>query len=262
MSDAHTRPFWVSAFLDLAPDRWDAGLAFWAAATGSTLSPFRGEHDEFTTLLPGDGDDYLRAQRLADAATAPDGVRVHLDLHVVDPHGAADRAQRLGAHVVHRSGHGYVVLTSPGGLTFCFVTHPAQRRPAARRWTTYGDGHASLLDQVAIDVPAEHAATEALFWEELTGWPRRASASSREFTPLQRPAGQPLRFLVHHLMEQTGPVRAHLDYATDDRSAETHRHEQLGASVVRRFDHWTVLRCPAGSTYCLTDRDPVTGLLG
>ena len=35
----------------------------------------------------------------------------------------------------------------------------------------------------------------------------------------------------------------------------------LGASVVVRRDRWTVLRDPAGGTYCLTDRDPVTGTL-
>jgi len=62
--------------LDLPPEDLDATLAFWAWVTGSTVSPWRGDDDEFATLLPADGDAHLRVQRF------PGGPRVHLDLHV------------------------------------------------------------------------------------------------------------------------------------------------------------------------------------
>ena len=29
-----SRPFWLSAFLDFPPDRYDAGVAFWEDVTG------------------------------------------------------------------------------------------------------------------------------------------------------------------------------------------------------------------------------------
>ena len=48
---------------------------------------------------------------------------------------------------------------------------------------------------------------------------------------------------------------------TNGRAAETVRHESLGAEVVSRHDWWTVLRDPTGSAYCITDRDPQTGVL-
>ena len=54
-------------------------MAFWREVTGSELSPLRGAAGEFATLLPADGDAYLRVQRVADG---PGGH--HLDLHV-DP---------------------------------------------------------------------------------------------------------------------------------------------------------------------------------
>ena len=36
-------PFWVSAFLDLAPESHAAGLAFWRDVSGWTVSPARGD---------------------------------------------------------------------------------------------------------------------------------------------------------------------------------------------------------------------------
>jgi hypothetical protein len=51
-------------------------VVFWREVTGSALSPFRGVAAEFATLLPPDGDAYLRVQRVKDD---PGGH--HLDLH-------------------------------------------------------------------------------------------------------------------------------------------------------------------------------------
>lgn len=67
---------WVSAYLDLAPADFERGVAFWRGVTGYGLSQSRGERDQFATLVPPDGDDFLRVQRLDHGPT-----RVHLDVH-------------------------------------------------------------------------------------------------------------------------------------------------------------------------------------
>jgi hypothetical protein len=245
-------PGWITAFLDFAPDSHDAGVRFWSAVTGYAVSLTRGDTDEFASLVPADGDPFLKVQRLAEGSD-----RIHLDLHVDDPRAAADRAAGLGATVV--DDRGYVVLLSPGGLAFCFVPHPTAVRP---RPTTWPGGQSSLADQVCIDVPASSYERESDFWRDLTGWEPRASPVSTDFRSLSRPEGQPFRLLLQRLGEETGRTRAHLDWATTDRDAETDRHVALGARVVDVRQVWTVLADPAGRPYCLTDRDPATGMLG
>ncbi|MGZ6764384.1 MAG: VOC family protein [Nocardioides sp.] len=242
---------WLTAFLDLPSRTFERDVVFWARVTGYGLSSPRGDREEFATLVPPAGDDFLRVQRLGDGPA-----RIHLDLHVTDPRAEADRAVALGASEV--ADQGYVVLTSPGGLTFCFVRQPARTRPAPARWP---GGHRSLVDQVCLDLPARVADAEVAFWQALTGWELKRSPVSAGFRRLERPDGIPLRILLQELGEDDGPVRAHLDLATDDRGAETARHEALGARVLARHDRWTVLADPAGTAYCITDRDPETGML-
>lgn len=242
-----TTPFWVSAFLDFAPGGFDRGVAFWQGVTGSGVSARRGRAGEFATLVPPDGDDYLRVQELADG----DG-RLHLDLHVENPTHAAEAAVDLGGHVLVRHELGYVVCRSPGGLVFCFVTHPAHRRPGP---TTWPDGTRSVVDQVALDLPRAAYDAEVAFWQTLTGW-EHTTGTMAEFERLHPPDEQPLRWLLHRLGEDEGPVRAHLDLACDDRDAEVARHVALGAAAGTRHEHWTVMTDPVGTTYCITRRKP------
>jgi len=235
-----TGPFWLTAFLDLPADRYDAGLAFWEGVTGYQRSAPRGEHDEFVSLLPTDGDDFLRVQRLADGPA-----RIHLDVHVAElPDSGEDRG-------------GYVTTTSPGGLVFCYVRHPAATRPAPRDW----GGHASLVDQVCLDIPPTAYDDECAFWQRLTGY-ELVHRDGSEFSSLVRPPRIPLRLLLQRLDQGDGPVSAHLDLATSDRARETTRQLELGARLEQVNEHWTVLVDPAGLRYCLTDRDPETGMLG
>ena len=244
------RPFWISAFLDQAPGEGEVSEAFWVAVTGTTLSPRRGEHQEFASLLPADGDGHLRVQRLAAGERG-----VHLDLHVDDPRAAAGHLARLGAREV--ADHGYVVMTSPAGLTFCLVTHPSRERSAPVTWP---GGHHSLLDQVCLDVPTPLLDAETAFWAAVLEVEAPAGSTASPFRPLPRDPGQPLRLLLQDVGAGT-TARAHLDLATDDRAAETARHERLGARVWAVHERWTVLADPVGRLYCLTDRDPRTGLL-
>lgn len=239
-------PFWTSAFLDYTADAHEAGLAFWRDVTGWSVSPVRGGSAEFVTLVPPEGDDHLRVQRLASGRS-----RLHLDLHVADPRTAADRAVGLGAREV--ADLGYVVLRSPGGLPFCLVTHPASTPAPAGAWP---GGRRSAVDQVCLDVPFELHDAELAFWRALTGREAAATPGHPEFTRLRRPEHEPLQLLVQRLDEPLGEVRAHLDVATSDVAAETARHEALGARAVVERGHWTVMTDPTGSAYCITGREP------
>ena len=238
--------FWLSAFVDVPTDPFEESVAFWSAVTGWAPSPRRGADEEFLTLDPGgDADDQLRMQRLASGEA-----RIHLDVHVTDPRTETDRAVALGATEV--ADQGYVVLESPGGLTFCLVTHPASRPAPPSRWP---DLSTSLVDQVCLDVPGSSYDAETGFWQELLGWERTGS-SFREFERLVRPDGQALRVLLQRLDDEAGPTRAHLDVACSSRDREIVRHASLGARLVAEHDMWTVMADPAGLSYCLTDRSP------
>lgn len=239
-------PFWLTAFLDSAPEHHLAGAAFWQAATGYALSPPRGDSEEFASLLPPDGDAFLRVQRLRHGAD-----RVHLDLHVPDVRAAADAAAVAGA--VELVDRGHVVMASPAGLVLCFVDSPAAVRPAP---TVHPGGSTARVRQVAIDVPQASYDAELAFWAALTRWRQRASTVTEAFRFLVQPEGQPLGLLLQRLDEPEGDARAHLDWGTTDRAAETERHLALGARVLAVHEHWTVLVDPVGRVYCLTDGDP------
>jgi hypothetical protein len=232
--------FWMTAFLDLAPSEHEEGLALWERLTGYQRSATRGPADEFVSLVPPDGDGFLRVQLLRSGSS-----RVHLDLHVGDPFVAAETAVALGARVVADLGD-YLTLASPGGFTFCFVTHPAGRRPVATR---------SVADQVCLDIPPSSYDAEFAFWAEVTGWRSRPPRPDDEFARLTPGDDQPLQLLLQRLTEEEDAVRAHLDWSADDRDAEVARHVALGATLVERFDRgWTVMTGPDGFTYCVTER--------
>jgi hypothetical protein len=236
---------WVTGFLDTPGGSAGAAEGFWAAVTGSGLSPRRGG-GAFATLLPAGGDAFLRVQVVGGGPA-----RCHLDLHADDVAGLVRHAESLGAEPVHREAD-LVVCRSPAGLSFCVVRWAGERvRPAAVSWS---GGQRSLVDQMCLDLPRAGFDAEAGFWAVLTGWERRAVGLS-EFAVLQRPQGQPVRLLL----QRTGGAAAgmHLDVACDDVAAEVARHVALGAAVVRRVpDDWTTLRDPAGREYCVTARSP------
>lgn len=242
---------WLTAFLDLPADRFEAGVAFWTGVTGTRLSDARGTDGQFATLIPGSGDAHLRVQRTAQPP------RIHLDLHVDSIDDARQTAERLGATVDVDLGH--VVMTSPGGFTFCFVAHRGEfRRPAPAH-----PGLEHRLDQVCLDIPASMFESETEFWHALTGWELRQSALP-EYASLAQPGGMPLRVLFQRLGTDdvaTRP-RAHLDIACGERVAEVRTlHERLGAEFVAAGLRWTTMRDPAGLLYCLTERDVTTGLI-
>lgn len=239
---------WLTAFIDMPAGVFAEGTAFWRAITGSDVSEPRGEHDQFATLTPPNGDPYLRVQRVDD-----DHPRIHLDLHVVSIPAARDRATRLGARVV--ADHGWLTMASPGGLPFCFVADEGE----SIRTQPMADPP-RLLDQLSLDTPDTLFERECDFWAELTGW--ELSPGRLGFARLAVPPHLPYRVLLQRLgADDTGvTARAHLDIACGD-NIETVavEHERLGAINLGRRHYWVTLQDPAGLPYCLTPRDPNTG---
>ncbi|HRW18100.1 MAG TPA: VOC family protein [Dermatophilaceae bacterium] len=241
-----TAPSWLHLFLDVPEAQWDAALAFWPAATGTSLSSTRGEAGQFVTLLPAEGDPWVKLQRLDETGAQP---RTHLDLDSTDRAAAVARSIALGA-VPAWHYHDVEVCRSPGGLLLCHTVGP--RGTLARTSDL-------VLDQLAIDIPAPLWDTETRFWQDLLGG--ELLIGSRPELALLQGADVGPRILLQRLDDPTGPVRAHPDLACADRAAATTRHTDLGATVVGEGPRWTVLRAPGGQVYCLTDRDPGTGRL-
>ncbi|MGW5279067.1 VOC family protein [Streptomyces collinus] len=235
---------WTYAFVDRPLGRFAEAHAFWTAVTGARLSGFRGELQEFVTLLPDGADPCLKLQGVLDGAGG-----AHLDFSVEDVRAFLALATGLGAATAADHGD-WAVLRSPGGQPFCVG---AWRGEAVRPPVVEG----SRLDQVCLDVPPSVYDAETAFWAALTGWESPA-ASRPEFRVLRPPAGLPVRILLQRLDDERAPS-AHPDLACADIGATRARHERLGATVVGRGPHWTVMRDPAGGVYCLTGRDPGTG---
>ncbi|MEW2403073.1 VOC family protein [Streptomyces sp. NPDC046862] len=240
---------WAYVFVDRPMARFGQACDFWTAVTATGLSEPRGERDEFVTLLPegadaGEADACVKVQGVEDGHGG-----AHLDLAVEDPSALADAAVLPGAEVVAPLPIGKV-LRSPGGQLFCAVRWDGEsvRPPVVGR---------SRLDQVCVDVAPAAFAAEVAFWTGLTGWDSQPG-SLPEFHVLRPPAGLPLRVLLQRLRTDR-PASAHLDLACADIAAVRVRHEELGATFVADGARWTVMRDPAGGTYCLTGRDPETG---
>lgn len=233
---------WIQVFLDTPAADLDDAVTFWSAVTGWAPSERRGEEGQFLTLLPPAGAAYVKVQ----AVERPAGI--HLDLDSADRGASIDLARSLGATTAWTY-HDVEVMRSPGGFTFCQTLVDGDR-------SLVRDG-STILDQVCLDVPSRAWAAETAFWRDLTGR-ELETATGRGFARLVEP--ERLRLLLQRLDEPDGPVRAHPDLATADRPGDTDRHVHLGARVVRVHDRWTVLSAPGGQVYCLTDRDPRTGL--
>ncbi|MDO0936226.1 VOC family protein [Streptomyces sp. DG2A-72] len=236
---------WTYAFVDRPAGLLDRAAAFWTAVTDTRLSQPRGDQGEFATLLPGAADACVKVQGVDSGAGG-----AHLDFAVDDVRGLVTSALTSGADVV-ADHDDWAVLRSPAGQLFCAVPwHGESVRPPVVRGTR--------LDQVCVDVPPSLYTAKVAFWSGLLASWASAPGSLPEFHVLKPPPGLPIRILLQRLGEQR-PASAHLDLACADIPATRAAHERLGASFVAAGRHWTVMRDPAGGTYCLTGRDPETG---
>jgi hypothetical protein len=238
---------WLSLFADVPGDRIATAAAFWTAVTGTRAGEPEGDDGEFVPFTPPDGDPWLWLQRTGSGAPG-----WHLDLHVADPAAAAGTAEGLGATAV-RGDDGLRVLRTPAGQPFCFVREEpgrVRRRAAPPEFP----GGRSLADQFCLDLPGDAFDADVTFWARLTGWRRRGDDGS-EFDRIAVPDALPAQLLLQRLDPDApeGP-HAHLDLSADDPDAEVARHRDLGAEEIRRAEHWTTLRDPAGLVYCVTRR--------
>ena len=185
-----TAPSWLTLFLDIPHARHPTGCAFWQAATGYEMSPPRGEHAEFATLIPPTGDAHLRMQ-----STESGDFGVHLDLHVGDLAAAIVDGVAIGAEMLAKPGH--AIMRSPAGFVFCFVPSHDEATPATSGdWGT----HRSVADQLTIDVAHDAWDREKTFWSDLTGW-TVTQLGRPEFARLRTPAPLPVRVLLQRLDE-------------------------------------------------------------
>lgn len=245
--DGSTQPFWLTAFIDFPAAEFARGAEFWTRVTGWPLSAARGEHDEFASLVPPDGADYLRLQRLGTGQT-----RLHLDVHVPDPEEASLLALQRGASLTRQIAPGLVIMASPAGFEFCFVRQQRHGRPEPAGWP---EGHRSRVSQVCLDIPPERYETEVSFWAATLAVTAQRSRTRPEFTRLEVPDSFPFDLLAQRL-QLSRAMGAHFDIGSDNRATEVTRLERAGA-VVRAFrESWTVLEAPGGMSFCVLDRHP------
>lgn len=240
MGGTDRQPTWLTAFLDFPASEVDAGTRFWRGVTGYGLSPVRGEAAEFATLVPPAGDPYLKVQRLGDGPT-----RLHLDLHVADPFASAECAEALGAELLTESPHGYFVLRSPGGFTFCLVGHAGEVVPTSVVWET---GHHSRVTRFCLDVPRKRYAADVTFFAGLLGghWQQVADPE----TALRPAAGWPLDVRLQPAEFSPEPT-THLHVGTDDLAAEVARLVALGARERAVRTGKAILEAPGGTAVCV-----------
>lgn len=236
-------PNWIQLIFMVPQQQWAIALAFWPEATGwHPVSAGAHRRD----LTPGSGDGWV----VLEAARATE-FEVHLELVSTDGESALSHALQQGASPPDETSP----MRSPGGMAFRYADATSQRR-----FNRAGLEH--VLDQVCLDIPAPLWAAEVAFWEAMIG--RESQTRGRpEFARLidPDPQGSP-RILLQRLDTRRGSVRGHCDFAVADRQFETARHLALGAQRVNVMPRWTVMRAPDSTIYCLTDRDPTTGLAG
>jgi hypothetical protein len=239
-------PSWLTVFLDFPAGEFDAGVEFWRGGTGYELSPVRGESGEFATLLPPVGDHYLKVQRLGDGPT-----RLHLDVHVTDPWAWTEVAEAAGAELVEESSHGYLVLRSPAGFTFCLVTHAGVVVPPPLTWPTWA--HRSRVSRFCLDVPRKRYAAEVAFFQRLLGgeWLQVAEPE----TALRPADTWPLDVRLQPA-EVSAEVTSHLHITTDDLEAEVDRLVSLGAMPRATRAGKTILEAPGGTALCVVEVEP------
>ncbi|ALG83347.1 VOC family protein [Gordonia phthalatica] len=241
---------WLTAFFDFPAADFGTEVTFWRAISGSTVSPPRGDSKQFATLEPFHGDPYLRVQRVDEG---PGGM--HLDVHVDDPVAGALEAEALGATREAAADDGVITLRSPIGGVFCLVPWDGEElRARPIRWP---GGAISIIDQLRFQVPTAAFDTEVNFWSVLTGKGPIDTAGRDEVALNHSPR---LSLQVVILRTDEGEASAHTALAANNVDDEVERHEDWGATVVSRDGDTVRMADPAGRLYCITHRNPRTGV--
>src|SRR5258706_309296 len=105
---------WVFAFIDRPAEGFEAASAFWSTVLKWTVSSRRGDHDEVATLLPPDGDAYVKLQAVGA------GGGMHLDLACSDRTLVRAWHEKNGATVVAEHPL-WTVMRDPAGGVYCLT---------------------------------------------------------------------------------------------------------------------------------------------
>lgn len=100
--------------IDCKGEELAGAMRFWSEALGSAFEPDPDHPDFAFTERPGD-EPGLVLHRVAHES------RVHLDIETDDKEAERARLERLGATLVERSPHGFIVMQAPTGQRFCLV---------------------------------------------------------------------------------------------------------------------------------------------
>ncbi|MFW0789801.1 VOC family protein [Gordonia sp. CPCC 205333] len=244
---------WLSAYFDFPAPQFGDEVTFWRAIAGSTVSPPRGEHKEFASLEPFNGDPHLRVQRIDDG---PGGL--HLDLHLVDHRDGIAECAAAGAQIVAQNDPTFAVLRSPAGLPFCLNEWQGEAtRSRPIRWP---GASISIIDEVLITVPHKHFEAERTFWSTVTGWriekspPRSDAPASARFI---RTEPLPISVVLTPVADDS--VGAQVSLAATSVPDEVARHEDWGATVVADATTSVLMADPVGRPYRITNRNPRSG---
>lgn len=235
---------WLHTVIDLPSHAAPRATRFWRDALGWPLgAPWPGQ-PERRSLMPAGADAYIHLQEVFGPA------RVHFDVESSHLPTTVATALAAGADTVAFSEH-WVALRSPGGLPFSVVRDHARTAPTAVQRPS---GYRSRLVEVCVDAPRARHEREVDFWRRLLPGSWVDSPVDGFAGIWHDDAGSPVQLLFQRVDEPDGPVRCHLDLATNDQVAEVRRLVGLGAEEVGPGPGgWQLLRDPAGLTFCVTE---------
>lgn len=108
--------------------------------------------------------------------------------------------------------------------------------------------HHSRLSTFVIDCQVDDIDAAAKFW---------AAALGREIKPDDDPAyrelateGEEPILLIQRVDHES---RIHLDIESDDLEAEATRLEALGATRIKFYKRWWLMRAPSGQVFCIVN---------
>ena len=219
-----SRPFWLSAFLDLPADRYDAGVGFWEDVTGFQRSRAAGRARRVRDAGPAGrrrlpaGPAARRRARRGPPRPARRRPRARPRTSVAG-HGAERRGRRRRLPHPHLARRLHVLPGQPPGR------RPARRPRSGPTATRRTSTRSASTSRRAGTTPS---------WT--SGRADRLAAPRPEAGLGVRPAHPgrdlPLQLLLQRLDDEQDAVTAHLDWAATDHEAELAAHVAAGAEVV------------------------------
>ena len=109
--------------------------------------------------------------------------------------------------------------------------------------------HHSRLCAVLIDCNNADIDQAANFWAAALGRALNFDhpGTRGNYRMLETPPDEP----IVQIQRVDHESRVHIDIETDDIAAEVARLENLGATVVNRFERWVVMLAPTGQRFCV-----------